>query len=141
MLAAALLLCGGCGTYEEAPADPGLEAVVEHTDSYAGEQVTFEARVERVYSDCALLLSESNWTGGQDVLTVCSTQPPHSSEAPARPERGDRVRVTGTPVEMTRVGFEQRAAVTVEEEIFPKDETMTVLVAETIEPAPERAEF
>lgn len=131
LLAGFVVGCGG--PVEETSEPPDLEAVVEETEKYQGRQVTIQAKVAEVYSDCAMLLSDTDWGVAERALTVCSTLPPNEDEAPAAPQAGDWVRVTGTPMEMTRVGYEQRAAATVDEDVFGKRETMTTVIADKIE--------
>ena len=134
---AGLLTLFGAACGPEQPtesADVDFDDVADDTAEHQGQEVVIEAHVDKVMSDCALHLTASDFPGGETVFTVCETTPPFIQRVGGEePVAGDWVRVTGTPVEMTRVGYEQRAAVTVEAEAFGEQETAPVLMAKAIE--------
>ena len=113
---------------------PDAEAVIDEPRAYAGREVAVEGVVDRVLSDCALrLASGDGWIAAGPLFTVCETQPPHQDrvDSPA-PGEGDYVQVRGTTTEMTRVTYEQRAAVTVDSEIWGHEDSIPVLMASSI---------
>lgn|GEM_PF-5312735 len=109
--------------------------MADEPQQYAAETITVEGRVEQVFSDCALeLTSGEGWLSAGPVYTLCSTQPPFVDrvEGPA-PAGGDLVRIVGKSADMTRVSYERQTTATVDSNDWEEDETMAVLIAESIE--------
>lgn len=137
ILIASILLGGvACGPEpSEVDRTPEVADVADEPRQYAAEPLTVVGRVEQVLSDCALeLTSGEGWLSAGPVYTVCSTQPPFVDrvEGPA-PAEGDLVRIVGKSADMTRVSYERQTTATVDSDNWEEDETMAVLIAESIE--------